>query len=184
AATMGAATSQPWIVELVAAIAVLVVACPCALGLATPTAIMVGTGQGAERGVLIKGGAALERLRAVDAVVLDKTGTITRGRPQLTDVVLEPDSSLGENELLRLAASAENASEPPPARAIVAGARERGLALDLSVASFQAVPGGGIIARVGERDAVVGTRKLLASHGIATESLEAALAELEAAGRT
>ena len=121
-----ATTTSPWIVALVAGIAVLVVACPCALGLATPTAIMVGTGQGAEQGILIKGGESLERLQAVNAVLLDKTGTITRGKPELTDVVMAPDSPLTEAELLRLAAAAESVSEHPLARAIVVGAEARG----------------------------------------------------------
>src|SRR5262245_55223169 len=119
---MGAVASQPWITAIVAGIAVVVVACPCALGLATPPALMVGTGQGAERGVLIKGGGALERLQAVSAVVLDKTGTITRGMPELTDVVAMSCSSMSEDDLLRLAASAEIASEHPLAQAVVAGA--------------------------------------------------------------
>src|SRR5262249_23145040 len=107
---MGAEAVHPWIVALVAAIAGLVVACPCALGLATPTAIMVGSGQGAESGVLIRGGASLERVQAVRAVVLDKTGTITKGRPELTDVVVAAGAALGERDLLRLVVGAESAS--------------------------------------------------------------------------
>src|SRR5260370_20307253 len=118
---MDAASTQPWIVALVAAMAVLVVACPCALGLATPTAIMVGTGQGAESGVLIRGGESLERVQAVRGVVLDKTGTITRGKPELTDVVVANGVALAERELLRLVAGAENGSGHPLAPAILPG---------------------------------------------------------------
>jgi Cu+-exporting ATPase len=182
--TMGAATAQPWIVALVAAIAVLVVACPCALGLATPTAIMVGTGQGAEAGVLIRGGESLERVQAVRAVVLDKTGTITRGKPELTDVLVAEGTALSERELLRLVAGAENASEHPLARAIVAGARARGVEPAESVEAFQAVPGGGVTARVDARDLLVGTRTLLTTRGVVAAELEPDLRQLEAAGKT
>ncbi len=183
-AAEGMAATSPWIVALVAAIAVLVVACPCALGLATPTAIMVGTGQGAEQGVLIKGGESLERIEAVSAVVLDKTGTITRGKPELTDVVVAPGAALTEDELLRLAAGAESASEHPLARAIVAGAQARGIVPATPVERFAAVPGGGIEARIAGNDLWIGTRKLLAEHGFETAALEDALAPLEAAGKT
>src|SRR5713226_10470784 len=108
---------------MVAAVAVLVVACPCALGLATPTAIMVGTGKGAEQGILIKGGESLERIHAVRAVLLDKTGTITRGKPELTDAVTLSDTPA--EDMLRLVAEAEQGSEHPLAGAIVEGAKAR-----------------------------------------------------------
>lgn len=183
AAASMAATS-PWIVALVAAIAVLVVACPCALGLATPTAIMVGTGQGAEQGVLIKGGESLERIEAVSAVVLDKTGTITRGKPVLTDVVAAQGASLTEDELLRLAAGAESASEHPLARAIVDGAQARDIAPATPVERFAAIPGGGIEARIAGHDLFIGTRKLMARHGFETADIEDTLTPLEAAGKT
>ena len=179
-AGMEATTQSPWIVALVAAIAVLVVACPCALGLATPTAIMVGTGQGAERGILIRNGESLERFGAVRTLALDKTGTITSGKPTLTRVVLAPDTPLSEQEALRLAASAENASEHPLARAIVEGARASGILLATDVASFQAVPGGGVMAQVEGQDVLLGARKLLAEHGVAAD----ALATLDATGET
>jgi Cu+-exporting ATPase len=179
-AGMEATAQSPWIVALVAAIAVLVVACPCALGLATPTAIMVGTGQGAERGILIRNGESLERFGAVRTLALDKTGTITSGKPTLTQLVLAPDTPLSEQEALRLAASAENASEHPLARAIVEGARSRGILPAADVASFQAVPGGGVMAQVEGRDVLLGARKLLAEHGVAAD----ALAALEATGET
>ena len=183
--------SSPWVVALVASIAVLVVACPCALGLATPTAIMVGTGQGAEQGILIKGGESLERLRAVNTILLDKTGTITRGKPELTDVFTSPESSLSETELLRLAAVAESVSEHPLARAVIAGAESRGIPVPSgrqgSPESFAAVPGGGIVARVDGHDVVIGTPRLLAERGVIATSiahLAAVLAELEGTGKT
>jgi Cu+-exporting ATPase len=187
AASIGAATSSPWIVALVAGIAVLVVACPCALGLATPTAIMVGTGQGAELGILIKNGESLERLTSVNAIVLDKTGTITRGQPAMTDVLLAEQMRLDEQELLRLAAGAESVSEHPLARAVVEGARERGIALAAPVEGFTAIPGGGLKARVAGREVLIGTRHLLTEGGVEASriaALEASLAALEEAGKT
>ena len=185
AAAMGAASTSPWIVALVAAIAVLVVACPCALGLATPTAIMVGTGIGAELGVLIKGGESLERIRAVNTVLLDKTGTITRGKPELTDVLAAPGAALDADALLRLAATAENASEHPLARAVVDGAQAREIQMGGDVETFTAIPGGGISARVAARDVLIGTRKLLAERGVAVPgTVDSILAELEGAGKT
>jgi Cu+-exporting ATPase len=191
AMTAGGAISSPWIVALVAAIAVLVVACPCALGLATPTAIMVGTGQGAEQGVLIKGGESLERLQSVSAVLLDKTGTITRGKPELTDVVLVPDAPMIETDLLRLVARVESMSEHPLARAIVTGAEARGIetrAITQEVAAtFVAIPGGGVAAHMEEHDVLIGTHRLLAEQGVDDTSLAqvtAALDQLAAAGKT
>ncbi len=186
-AAMGATTSAPWVVALVAAIAVLVVACPCALGLATPTAIMVGTGKGASLGALIRNGEVLERMGKVTTVALDKTGTITRGQPELTDFTVTPDATLGKDEALRLIAGAEAASEHPLARAIVAGAETQGLAPTQPVADFRAIPGGGVVATVAGRAVVVGTRALLRERGVAATSLAAAestLTELESAGKT
>jgi Cu+-exporting ATPase len=145
-ATHMAIVSNPWIAAIVPAIAVLVVACPCALGLATPTAIMVGTGKGAEHGILIKGGESLERIHAVRSVLLDKTGTITKGRPELTDVISV--STLSEHELLRLAALAEQCSEHPLAVAIVEGAKARGLSLDAVPQCLTALAGRGLEAVV------------------------------------
>ena len=180
---MSALSAKPWITALVAAIAVLVVACPCALGLATPTAIMIGTGQGAETGILIKSGASLERLEAVTAVMLDKTGTITQGKPILTDVIAAPSTTFGETDLLRWVADAENASEHPLARAIVAGAQARGITPG-NTSDFAAIPGGGVRARVAGRTLLIGTRTLLAQEDIASDALEAAAQDLEAAGKT
>jgi Cu+-exporting ATPase len=178
--------AKPWVTALVAAIAVLVVACPCALGLATPTAIMVGSGQGAELGILIKGGESLERLEKVNAVLLDKTGTITEGKSALTDAVVGAEAGLTETELLRLAAGAEQFSEHPLARAIVAGAAEKGVQLAAGM-DFVAIPGGGVQATVDGAQIVIGTRTLLKKHNVPESNLagmEQTAQELEAAGKT
>jgi Cu+-exporting ATPase len=143
----------PFATAMVNAVAVLIIACPCALGLATPTAIMVGTGRGAARGILIKGGEALEMAHKIDTVVLDKTGTITRGAPQVTG--LHPAPGWTEDELLRVAASAERYSEHPLAKAILESAAARGLALEPS-SGFTVTAGHGVRARVGGREVAVG----------------------------
>lgn len=144
-------------------VAVLTIACPCALGLATPTAIMVGTGVGAERGILFKSGAALETAHAVDVVVFDKTGTITEGRPEVTDVV--PAEGFSESQLLSLAASAERGSEHPLGEAIVRAALARGASVSAS-SRFAAVPGYGIEADVEGRRVLIGSARHLASRGV------------------
>ena len=144
-------------------IAVLVVACPCALGLATPTAIMVGTGRGAELGVLIKGGSALERLRDVDVVVLDKTGTVTEGKPRVTDVV--PLADVGADEILALAAAVEIGSEHPLGEAIVREAKARGVTR-YQAEEFNTLPGRGIEAMVGSRRVMLGNGAMLTEHQI------------------
>jgi len=174
--------SQPWIVAVVAAVAVLVVACPCALGLATPTAIMVGTGKGAEQGILIRGGESLERIQAVRAVLLDKTGTITKGKPELTDVITVPGHQ--RDEVLRLVAEAEQGSEHPLAAAMVEGAKARGLRLDHSPQGFTALAGRGLEATMEGQSVLVGTRRLLSERSIAFEALVAQLEVLEQQGKT
>ena len=174
--------SNPWIVAIVAAVAVLVVACPCALGLATPTAIMVGTGKGAEQGILIKGGESLERIHAVRAVLLDKTGTITKGKPELTDVITVGDKQA--DDMLRLVAEAEQGSEHPLAAAIVEGAKARGLALGSSPEHFTAITGRGLEATVEGHTVLVGTRRLLSERSLAYDALEERLAALEQGGKT
>ncbi len=143
----------PFATAMVNAVAVLIIACPCALGLATPTAIMVGTGRGAERGILIKGGEALEMANRIDTVVLDKTGTLTHGKPVVTAIL--PAAGFVENDLLRLAASAERYSEHPLGKALVEAAAERGIAL-AEPAEFEAMAGHGVHARVDGRQVVVG----------------------------
>jgi Cu+-exporting ATPase len=142
---------------LVNFVSVLIIACPCALGLATPTAIMVGTGKGAELGILIKGGDSLETAHKLDIVVLDKTGTITKGEPSLTDVVA---FDFDENELLRLIASAERSSEHPLAAAIVRGTEERGIEL-VRASEFNAIEGRGVEATVDGRSILLGNRRLM-----------------------
>lgn len=170
-----------WAAGLKAATAVLVIACPCALGLATPTAIMVGTGKGAEIGILFKGGEHLEKTHKVKVVVLDKTGTITQGKPELTDVV--PVGALDADELLRLAAAAEKLSEHPLASAIVKGAQDRGIPLPDATA-FSAIPGHGIVATVAGRQVLVGNLRLMAREGIDTAAVVADLQRLEGEGKT
>jgi Cu+-exporting ATPase len=167
---------------LVPAIAVLVIACPCALGLATPTAIMVGTGRGAGMGILIKGGESLERIRALTSVVLDKTGTVTEGKPRLTDIV--PLAGIAAAEVLRLAGGVERASEHPLGQAVVRGAEERGLALPATPTVFRSITGGGVQGLIEGCEVLVGSRRLLAEQGIALDGATATLEALEADGKT
>jgi cation-transporting ATPase V/Cu+-exporting ATPase len=167
---------------LVAAVAVLIIACPCSLGLATPTAIMVGTGRGAAMGILIKGGEVLERSKRIDTVVFDKTGTLTEGRMALTDVV--PGAGTDPAELLRRAAAVEDASEHPVGRAIVDGARQRGAVVPVAT-DFASIAGHGVRATVDGIPVWVGRRRLLADAGLPVPpGLERATAHLEEAGRT
>ena len=155
---------------LVNAVAVLIIACPCALGLATPMAIMVGTGRGARAGVLVKNAEALETMEKVDTLVMDKTGTLTEGKPRLTNVI--PDDGFAALDLLLLVATLEKSSEHPVAAAIVKGAEERGLRLG-SAERFQSVPGLGIQGEVRGRQLVVGNTAFLEKKGIQVSSLEA-----------
>ena len=163
-------------------IAVLIIACPCALGLATPTAIMVGTGRGAEQGVLIRGASALEQAHKIDVVVLDKTGTLTRGKPVLTDVL--PHNGIAEDELLRLAASVERLSEHPVAAAIVDGARERGQDAP-EAEDFQSAPGMGVRAKVDGEWITIGSMHLAQTAGIQVSGVvESAVRLLSTGGKT
>jgi Cu+-exporting ATPase len=168
---------------MVSAVAVLIIACPCAMGLATPTAILVGTGKGAELGVLIRGGDILERAGAITTVVLDKTGTITHGKPELTDIVVAPGSSRSEDALLALAAGAERGSEHPLAQAVVARALERGLTV-ADALSFEALPGRGVRAQVAGHRVIIGNTRLMEEHAVDTRSLGADAERLAATGRT
>ncbi|MBI2972424.1 MAG: copper-translocating P-type ATPase [Armatimonadetes bacterium] len=191
-AVMGiaAATFVAWLIlgpqppltyALATYVAVLIIACPCALGLATPTAIMVGTGRGAEQGVLIKSGEALETAHRINTIILDKTGTITRGEPAVTDI--KAFNGFSEREVLRLAASAERGSEHPLAEAIVHRASEHGLELAWPD-RFEATPGKGIEALVERRTVLVGNPELYAAHGVRLDgALEVGLA-LARAGKT
>ena len=161
---------------LVAAISVLVIACPCALGLATPTSIMVGTGKGAENGILYKGGEHLEKTHQIDVVVLDKTGTITNGTPEVTDFS-------GDDAALQLLASAENGSEHPLASAITSYAKEKNIELS-DAAEFAAIPGHGIRALIDGREVLVGTRKLMTEENINITSIEEDMQQFEYDGKT
>jgi len=162
-------------------IAVLIIACPCALGIATPAAIMVGTGKGAENGLLIKGGEYLEKAHKLTTVVFDKTGTLTKGKPSVTDVVAFGSTS--EADVLRLAASAEKGSEHPLGEAIVRAAAARGFPTEDPV-DFEAIPGRGIRARIGGLPLLLGNRKLMADAGVSIAGAESVLQRLEAEGKT
>jgi len=163
------------------AIAVLVIACPCALGLATPTSVMAGSGRAAELGVLFKGGEHLESAHRIDTVVLDKTGTVTKGKPELTDA--EAAEGFAESDLLRLVGAAERGSEHPLAEAVVSGIAARGL--DLPPAEqFEAIPGFGVRAVVSGREVLVGTRKLMARYEVDVGPALARMEELEGQGKT
>ncbi len=179
-------TGHDFQAALLPAVAVLVVACPCALGLATPTAIMVGTGVGAKKGILIKGGESLERSRKIQAVILDKTGTLTKGKPEVTDVV--GFEGLQQSAVLKLAALVEKGSEHPLGEAIVRGGRAQGLDLDFPVEqaqSFQSHTGAGVAATVQGMAVLVGTRKLMAQHSIEIgPEAEAQMSRLESQGKT
>jgi Cu+-exporting ATPase len=167
---------------LVAAVAVLIIACPCALGLATPMSIMVGVGRGAKEGVLIKNAEVLERMQQVDTLVVDKTGTLTRGKPELTECLSAGGTP--EDEVLRLAASVERNSEHPLARAVVEGARSRGLTPE-AVRDFDSVTGGGVVGGVGERRVLVGKRPFLAERGVGNlAALDERVSALQERGRT
>ncbi len=161
-------------------ISVLVIACPCALGLATPTAIMVGTGKGAENGVLIKSGEALEGAAKIDTVIFDKTGTLTEGKPKVTDIL---SNKYSEDEILVLAASAEKASEHPLGEAIVKSAEEKGLKL-FDVKDFIAIPGKGIEVKVGEKDVLLGNKALLEEKNIVFGDFVEKAQDLASQGKT
>lgn len=166
---------------LEALIAVLVIACPCALGLATPTSIMAGSGRAAEFGILFKGGEHLEQTHHIDTVVVDKTGTVTNGKPVLTDVLVE--DGINEEEFLSLLGASEKQSEHPLAEAIVQGIQERNIELP-NVEKFEAIPGYGVKAIVNGKEILVGTRKLMNNNGITISTILSKMEELEANGKT
>ncbi len=179
----------PWVnpdlgvvtLAIVSMVAVLVIACPCALGLATPTALMVGSGKGAEHGILIRSGEAIQTLKDVKVVVFDKTGTLTRGKPEVTDVLAFDSAS--ETEVLALAASIEKGSEHPLGRAIVLHAEMQGLPL-ADVQEFRAIRGKGVLGRVNGRRVLVGSRKLMQDHGIDPAPVEGRVRGLEDEAKT
>jgi Cu+-exporting ATPase len=166
---------------LIAAVSVLIIACPCALGLATPMSIMVGVGRGAQSGVLIKNAEALERLEKVNTLVIDKTGTLTEGRPSV--IAIKPAAGMSESELLRLTASLERASEHPLAAAIVRAANERGLALS-EAQDFDTPIGKGVTGTVDGRSIVIGNRLIMADLGVATTTLDAVADDARGDGAT
>ena len=166
-------------------IAVLVIACPCAMGLATPTSIMVGTGRGAQLGVLIKSGQALEMAQSVNTLVFDKTGTLTHGKPQLTDFELVEGKGFSEDVVLALVAGAESVSEHPLAEAIVQEARKRGLSL-VEPDSFEAIPGKGIKATIGDKNLLLGNREFILAHSDTFDNpeVDSRAADFAALGKT
>lgn len=167
--------------SLINMVAVLVIACPCALGLATPTAIMVGTGKGAEQGILVKNAESLERAGNLEAIILDKTGTITRGEPRVTDVIASGE--LSSEEVLRLTASTERGSEHPLGEAVVQAAQERGLTLE-EVEGFEAVAGQGVRARLDGRSILLGNIRLMGQNGVEMVELEGEIKRLQGEGKT
>jgi len=185
---VGAGTFLPWVnpdlsvitLAIVSMVAVLVIACPCALGLATPTALMVGSGKGAENGILIRSGEAIQTLKDVQMVVFDKTGTITKGKPEVTDLL---SAAMPQDRLLQLAASAEYGSEHPLGSAIVERAHENGLALE-ELKAFEAVRGKGVMAQVAEHQVLVGSRRLVRDHHIDPDPFEDELIRLENEAKT
>lgn len=166
---------------LINAVSVLVIACPCALGLATPTSVMVGTGKGAEYGVLIKGGEHLERAHRIKALILDKTGTITKGKPEVTDVISV--GNLKEDEILKFAAIAEKNSEHPLGEAIVTRAREKGMELS-DPEDFEAIPGHGIYVKIRGKEVYLGNRRLMTAKSISFEGVKELMEKLENEGKT
>jgi len=175
---------QPQLVyALVTGVTVLIIACPCALGLATPMSLVAGIGKGAENGILIRSGEALQTAQAVKTVVLDKTGTITKGKPELTDVVIVNNGPMSNEQLLRLVASVESVSEHPLAEAIVEGAKARGIVL-AAPQGFEAVPGHGVVATVEARRVAIGNLKMMAREGVVLGALEEQFRTLADDGKT
>ena len=177
------ADSAPAVRAFAAAVAVLIIACPCAMGLAVPTAVMVSTGKGAELGVLIKGGEALQRAGDLTTIAMDKTGTVTEGRPDVTDVVLAPGAEVDENRLLQLVASVEGQSEHPLAAAIVRHADDRKISR-LGVESFTTVTGKGLSAKVDGVSVAIGNEAMVSDQGADSTTLHDAAEQLAAAGKT
>ena len=172
--------TTPWSLALFAAISVLVIACPCAMGLATPTALMVGTGVGAARGILIRNGEAIQGMRDIQTICLDKTGTITSGKPEVVEILCEESSG---HAVLQTAASIDHASEHPLAQAIVRAAKEEGLALE-TVSDFKAWPGQGVTGRIGDQEIIVGKEEFLRSRGINTSAFSFGLLAHQQEGHT
>jgi Cu+-exporting ATPase len=182
-ASMTTLPTDPFLFAMMIFISVMIIACPCALGLATPTAIMVGTGRAAELGILIKGGEILEQAQKIDTVVFDKTGTLTLGQPEVVDIFVTPELGMSEIELLSLAASLEKGSEHPLGEAVVAAAKKRDIIVS-SMQDFKVLPGFGAQARVEGHDVVIGNRKLMKEAGLDLSSVESELEEWTREGKT
>ncbi len=178
--TFGMGMTSPFLFSLLISITVLIISCPCAVGLATPIAIMVGTGKGAENGILIKGGEALEKAQKLDTIVFDKTGTLTKGEPALTEVI---SVKRDENEVLKLAAIAEKGSEHPLGEAILRGAKARGIDVP-DGEGFRAIPGRGVEVKYGGKKILIGTRKLMIENEMDIAPVSGRLEELERGGKT
>jgi P-type Cu+ transporter len=171
--------------SILAFVSVIIIACPCALGIATPAALMMGSGKGAENGILFKGGEYLEIARKVKTIVFDKTGTLTKGKPSVTDIVDLTNNALGEAEILRLAAIAESGSEHPLSQAVIIKAKEKGLAILPNPDSFEAVSGHGLRARYADHTILIGNRKLMEDNKLSiTSAIETKLKEFESEGKT
>ncbi len=181
----------PWVeaelntftLTIFATISVLVIACPCALGLATPTALMVGNGMGAENGVLIRKGEAIQVMKDINAIVFDKTGTITKGKPELTDIVLASDNSFEKEKILKLAASVESASEHPLASAIVRAVKEREISLE-KISKFEAITAKGVKAEIEDKKILIGNERLFKENNIEIDDLKFDLKRLENEAKT
>ena len=171
--------TDDFVPALINAVAVLVIACPCALGLATPTAIMVGTGRGAQVGVLVKNAAALEHAEKIQTLIIDKTGTLTQGKPQVTDVI--PAKSIATHDFMQIAASLEQGSEHPLAKAVLAHALKKNIPTK-QASNFIAIPGGGVTARIDTSDYVLGSPKFLIDHGVQVDNNQ--ITTLQAEGKT
>jgi Cu+-exporting ATPase len=182
-ASLTALPTDSFLFAMMIFISVMIIACPCALGLATPTAIMVGTGRGAELGVLIKGGEILEQVQKVDTVVFDKTGTLTLGQPEVTDIAIAPDQDMNDIELLALAAALEKGSEHPLGEAVVAAANKRDMVLP-PMQDFVVLPGFGAQARVDGHTVVIGNRKLMEEADLDLSSVETELGAWTREGKT
>jgi Cu+-exporting ATPase len=171
--------------SILAFVSVIIIACPCALGIATPAALMMGSGKGAENGILFKGGEYLEMARKVKTVVFDKTGTLTKGKPSVTDIVDLTNGALCEAELLRLAAIVESGSEHPLSQAVIIKAKDEGLAILSSPDFFEAVSGRGLRARYADHTILIGNRKLMEENKLSiTSAIETKLKEFESEGKT
>ena len=175
--------TTPFLFALMIFISVMIIACPCALGLATPTAIMVGTGKGAEMGILIKSGEALEQVKKLDTIIFDKTGTLTFGKPEVADVLLSPTAVMDADHLLILAGSLEKQSEHPLAQSVVLEAKKRNLRLE-TVTDFEALPGFGVQGKIKNKNVFLGNIKLMQEQKIDFSSMSDELGKLAGQGKT